>query len=88
MFCVRRRDGGMANEFEDSIIQDFARDIASRLGEAAAIARTADAYGKQGLAERAFQSVARSGAAAARRQDPAHRYRGGAPPRQRAADGG
>ena len=47
----------MANEFEDRIIQDFARDIASRLGEAAAIARTADAYGKQGLAERAFQSL-------------------------------
>ena len=47
----------MANEFEAKIIQDFARDIASRLGEAAIIARTADGLGKQGLAERAFQSL-------------------------------
>ena len=47
----------MANELEDKIIQDFARDIASRLGEAAIIARTADEFGRQGLAERAFQSL-------------------------------
>ena len=44
----------MANEFEAKIIQDFARDIASKLNEAATIARTADEFGKQGLADRLF----------------------------------
>ena len=47
----------MTNEFEARIIQDFTRDIAGRLNEAALLARTADSYGRQGLAERAFQSL-------------------------------
>ena len=47
----------MANEFEAKIIHDFAQDIARKLGEAAVLARTADDYGKQGLVERAFQSL-------------------------------
>ena len=43
--CWQERGGVqvMASELEDRIIGDFARDIAGRLGEAAAIARTADA---------------------------------------------
>ncbi len=47
----------MANEFEAKIIQDFTRDIAGRLNEAALLARTAESYGRQGLAERAFQAL-------------------------------
>lgn len=47
----------MANEFDARIIQDFAHDIALRLDEAAIIAKTADGFGKQGLTERAFQSL-------------------------------
>lgn len=47
----------MPNEFEAKIIQDFTRDIAGRLDEAALIARNADGFGKQGLAERAFHSL-------------------------------
>ena len=44
-------------EFEAKIIQDFTRDIAGRLNEAALLARTAEGFSKQGLAERAFSSL-------------------------------
>ena len=47
----------MTSEFEAKIIQDFTRDIAGRLNEAALLARTADGYNRQGLAERAFSSL-------------------------------
>ena len=47
----------MASEFEATIIHDFAQDIARKLGEAAVLARTAEDFGKQGLVERAFQSL-------------------------------
>jgi hypothetical protein len=47
----------MADDIDEKIIQDFAREIARKLNEAAIIARTADGFGKQGLAERAFQSL-------------------------------
>ena len=47
----------MGQDSDAKIIQDFARDIAERLNEAAIIAGTADGLGKQGLAERAFQSL-------------------------------
>ena len=47
----------MANEFEAKIIQDFTCDIADRLNEAALLARAAESFGKQGLAERSFQSL-------------------------------
>ena len=45
------------SEFEAKIIQDFTHDIAGRLGEAALLARTADGYNGQGLADRAFASL-------------------------------
>jgi hypothetical protein len=44
-------------EIDTKIIQSFAEDIAARLNEAAIIARMAEGFGKQGLAERAFQSL-------------------------------
>ena len=47
----------MANEFEAKVIHDFASDIAGRLNEALIIAKMADGFGKQGLTERAFQSL-------------------------------
>ena len=47
----------MADEIEGKIIQRFAADVAGRLNEAAVIARMADDFGKQGLTERAFQSL-------------------------------
>ena len=47
----------MANDFEAKIIHDFARDIVGRLNEAVIIAKMADDFGKQGLTERAFQSL-------------------------------
>jgi hypothetical protein len=47
----------MAGEIDTKIIQSFAEDIAARLNEAAIIARMAEGFGKQGLAERAFQSL-------------------------------
>jgi len=50
-------EDGMADEIDEKIIQDFAQEIASKLNEAAIIARTADGFGKQGLAERAFRSL-------------------------------
>ena len=43
--------------FEAKIIQDFTRDIAGRLNEAALLARTADTYNGQGLEERAFSAL-------------------------------
>ena len=49
--------GGMASELEARIIHDFAEDIASKLGEAAIIARTASGLGAQGLPERAFRTL-------------------------------
>ena len=57
MLIVKGEDSRMANEIEDKIIQDFARDIVRKLDEAAIIARTADGLGRQGLAQRAFQSL-------------------------------
>ena len=45
----RHGRGTVAGEFEAKIIQDFTRDIAGRLNEAALLARTADGFGKQGL---------------------------------------
>ena len=59
MHAERERRGrcGVANDFEVRIIQDFARDIAGRLNEAVIIAEMADDFGKQGLTERAFQSL-------------------------------
>lgn len=47
----------MADEIDSKIIQSFAEDIAARLNEAAIVARMAEGFGKQGLAERAFQSL-------------------------------
>ena len=47
----------VASEFEAKIIQDFTRDIAGRLNEAALLARTADTYNGQGLEERAFSAL-------------------------------
>ena len=47
----------MAGDIDTKIIQSFAEDIAARLNEAAIIARMAEGFGKQGLAERAFQSL-------------------------------
>ena len=47
----------MAGEFDTRVIEDFTRDIAGRLSEAALLARTADEFSKQGLAERAFSSL-------------------------------
>ena len=47
----------MADEIEGKIIQRFAADVAGRLNEAVVIARMADDFGKQGLTERAFQSL-------------------------------
>ena len=38
-------------------MQNFANDIAIRLNEAVIIAKMADGFGKQGLTERAFQSL-------------------------------
>lgn len=47
----------MHEDADDQIVQTFARDIAGRLNEAAILARTADGFGKDGLIERAFQSL-------------------------------
>ena len=47
----------MADEVEGKIIQRFAADVAGRLSEAVVIARMADDFGKQGMTERAFQSL-------------------------------
>ena len=47
----------MADEIDGKIIQRFAADVAGCLSEAAVIARMADDFGKQGLTERAFQSL-------------------------------
>ena len=47
----------MASELEARIIGDFAEDIASKLGEAAIIARTASGLSGQGLPERAFRTL-------------------------------
>ncbi len=47
----------MADEIDGKIIQGFAADVALRLNEAAVIARMADDFGRQGLTERAFQSL-------------------------------
>lgn len=58
----------MAEAIEARIILDVARDIAGKLNEAAIIARTADGFGKQGLAERAFQSLLRSSRCSTRRR--------------------
>ncbi len=47
----------MASELEARIIGDFAEDNASKLGEAAIIARTASGLSRQGLPERAFRTL-------------------------------
>ncbi len=47
----------MADSFEAKVIQDFARDIAAKLNEAAVIARMADGFGQQGLPDRAFETL-------------------------------
>ena len=47
----------MASELEARITGDFAEDIASKLSEAAIIARTASSLSGQGLPERAFQTL-------------------------------
>ena len=47
----------MVDTFEAKVIQDFARDIAVKLNEAAVIARMADGFGQQGLPDRAFKTL-------------------------------
>ncbi len=47
----------MASELEARIIGEFAEDIASKIGEAAIIARTASGLSGQGLPERAFRTL-------------------------------
>ncbi len=47
----------MASEFEARIIQDFAEEIAGKLNEAAIIARTANAFGADGLPDHAFRTL-------------------------------
>ena len=45
------------NDFEAKITQDVAHDIVGRLNKAVIIAKMADDLDKQGLTERAFQSL-------------------------------
>ena len=47
----------MSNDLENSIIRDFAENIANKLKEAAIIAQTASGLGGQGLPDRAFATM-------------------------------
>lgn len=47
----------MASELEARIIQDFAEEIAGKLNEAAINARTASAFGADGLPDHAFRTL-------------------------------
>ena len=46
----------MTNEFQAKLIEEFAHEMARRIGEAAVLAQVAEDYGKKGLTERALKS--------------------------------